>query len=375
MKEFKINISDEDIQNLKDKLKSTRFPKSPVNSDWRAGTNHQYLKKVQAYWLNNFNWKEQENQLNRFPQFIENIEGLDIHFIYIKGKGIRNYPVLLVHGWPDSIWRFSKIADLLKEPDESGNAFDIIIPSIPGYGFSEVPQEEGFNLGKIAKIFNDLMTEILNYKNYLLLGGDWGSYICERIAIEYSQNIDGLFLTNIPGHRTSKRPENITEEEKKFFAVRDEWKEKDGAYAAIMNTKPATLSIALNDSPIGLASWILEKFNTWSDTFGNYTLDELLTNISIYWFTQTADSSSRLYYEAAKELKDEQLQKKLNKKIEIPTGFAIFPKDLSVPPQEYAERFFNVISWKVMEKGGHFAAFEVPTLLDNEFRNFVKTIY
>lgn len=373
MKPFKIHIPDSDIHLLKHKLNITRFPESPKNDRWQAGADHEFLKTVHQYWLNEFDWRKQESFLNQFPQFTERIDDLHIHFIYAKGKGKNNNPLLLVHGWPDSFWRFSKIIDLLTQPCENGDAFDVIVPSIPGYGFSSVPMEEGINLGKIAEIFDSLMTETLGYDKYFLCGGDWGSYICERMAIEFQENITALFLTNIPGHRTSRRPENLSEEEKKLFEVRDRWREVDGAYAAIMNTKPTSISLALNDSPMGLAAWILEKFNTWSDDFNNYTLDELLTNISIYWFTGTADSSSRLYYETSKELLQKDVQEKLNKKNKIPTGFAIFPKDLSVPPREFAERFYHVTSWKVMDKGGHFAAFEVPDLLADELKNFLST--
>lgn len=370
---FKIKISNADLEFLHTKLKLTRFPISPDNCEWKAGTNHEFLKKLLLYWKDHFDWRTQEFELNRFPQFLEIIDNQKIHFLYSKGKGINNKPLLLVHGWPDSFWRFSKVIESLTEPDENGNAFDIVIPSIPGYGFSSIPTEEGVNLGKISGIFNELMINTLGYDSYYLCGGDWGSYICERIAVEHGSNVRALLLTNVPGHRTSEKPIDISDKEKELFDVRDIWRNSDGAYAAIMNTKPSTISVALNDSPLGLASWLVEKFRTWSDDFETYTFDQLLTNICIYWFTGTADSSSRLYYESAKELRELDVQRKLKKKIEVPTGFVIFPKDLSMPPLEFAERFFNVVSWKIKDSGGHFAAFEEPELLTSELRLFFSS--
>lgn len=381
MQKFKVEISESEISDLKERLSKTRFQNLPESKDFKEGTDGNYLKEICQYWQNCYDWRHYEAEINALPNFITEVDGEDIHFILIEGKGERNIPLLLIHGWPDSFLRFKKMIPLLTEVDENGQSFTIIIPSIPGFGFS-TNRNENSPL-KIAGIFDQLMHEILNYKKYFVHGGDWGTSIGEKIAQYHGENLLGLHLTDVPFSHSMEEPENATDAEKKFFKKIQKWQQTEGAYAMIQSTKPDSLSPALNDSPAGLAAWILEKFKVWSDDFeGKFSKVDLLTNLSLYWFTQTAGSSSRIYLNAMRDLMNDKYNplQKINpvnhsgEEVVVPTGFSILPKDISQPPKEFAERFFNVVYWNGLNEGGHFAAMEVPEILDKELRKFAKEI-
>lgn len=381
MQKFKVNISENEIADLKERLAKTRFAPLPESKDFKEGTDPDYLKNICEYWQNSYDWKKHEAEINELEHFTEEINGETIHFILVEGKGTKNLPLLLIHGWPDSFLRFQKLIPLLTEPDENGNAFSLVIPSIPGFGFSTNKNEN--SPVKIAAIFNELMQKVLKHDKYLVQGGDWGTSIAEKLAQYHANNILAIHLTDVPFHHSLEEPEDASSVEKKFFKKIEKWQQTEGAYSMIQSTKPNSLAPALNDSPAGLAAWILEKFRAWSDDFeGKFISDDLLTNISLYWFTQTAGSSARIYLNAMQDIMNDKynpLQKvnplnHSNAKVKIPTGFTIFPKDISQPPREFAERFYNVAYWNEASEGGHFAAMEVPEILNKEMRKFFGEI-
>ncbi len=387
MQPFIINIDQSILDDLKNRISNTRWTDEIENSKWEYGTNKNYLKELCDYWQHDFNWKDQEKWLNSFQHYKTTIDGIGVHFIHQKGNGNNSMPILLIHGYPDSFIRFLKMIPLLTEADENGFSFDVVIPSIPGYGFSDIPPEAGMNTKRIAGLFAELMTEELGYEKFLSHGGDWGGGITEQLALYHEDSLLGIHLTDIPfQHALTPLPDNATSAEKKYIKNTSMWQQKEGAYSMIQSTKPQTLAYGLNDSPVGLAAWILEKFQSWSDDDGDmentFTKDELLTNITIYWVTQTINSSFRLYSETLKAMMQAMYNPltKLNPfdktggKSEVPAGFAIFPKDISSPPEEFASRFFNVQKWSAMPAGGHFTAMEQPTILAEHIREFAESM-
>jgi pimeloyl-ACP methyl ester carboxylesterase len=375
---YTINIGSPVIDDLRRRLEKSRWVDGIDNDNWEAGTNGKYLKELCEYWSRDFDWNKNESYLNSFSHFKAKIDGTDIHFIHEKGNGSNRIPILLIHGYPDSFMRFLKITPLLKAQDEAGISFDLVIPSIPGYGFSQIPKEPGMNQERIAALFAKLMTEQLGYSRFIVHGGDWGSGTAEQMAFHFPQNLEGIHLTDIPWyHLFSMQADKMTEPEKKYMQAGQQWSQREGAYALLQSTKPQTAAHALNDSPVGLAGWLIDKFYSWSDCDGSlekiFSRDELLTNCTIYWATQTISSALRLYYEAAMALQQMNKNKEI-KKIEIPTGVAVFPKDMVPAPREFAERIFTVQHWTEMPKGGHFTAMEQPEPFANDIRKFAKSL-
>ncbi len=383
---FKINIEQSVTDDLMNRIANTRWTDEIENSKWENGTNKSYLRELCDYWQNTFDWKKQEGYLNSFPHFKTTVDGVGLHYIHQKGEGKNPIPLLLTHGYPDSFVRFLKIIPLLTKADKNGFSFDIIVPSIPGYGFSDIPTEAGMNKKRIAELFTNLMTKDLGYKKFVAHGGDWGGGITEQIALYHAESLLGIHLNDIPFEHRMNEPKDATSAEKKMFEATKKWQMAEGAYSMIQSTKPQTLAYSLNDSPVGLAAWIIEKFKSWSDNDGDiencFTKDELLTNLTIYWATQTINSAMRLYNETMKAMMNSMYNPlvKLNPldktggKSEVPAAFAIFPKDISTPPKEFAEHFFNVQQWTEMSAGGHFAAMEQPELLAANIRKFVTAL-
>ena len=379
---FTINIDKPVIDDLQKRIGEARWPNEIENADWKLGTNETYLQKLCTYWQHDFNWRKEQGYLNSFLHYKTMIDNTGIHFIHQKGKGRVSIPLLLTHGYPDSFSRFLKVIPLLTKADENDFSFDVVIPSIPGFGFSDIPTEAGMNTKRIAGLFTKLMTDELGYKKFVAHGGDWGSGITEQIALYHSDVLLAIHITDVPFQHALKKYDDATNTEKKYLDKVSRWQQTEGAYALIQSTRPQTLAYGLNDSPVGLAAWIIEKFNAWSDSDGDiescFTKDELLTNITIYWATQTINSSFRIYYETIKTIMNAMYNPlvKLNPfdktgdKSVVPAAFAIFPKDISHPPREFAERFFNVQRWAEMPKGGHFAAMEQPGSLADDIREF-----
>jgi len=372
-KEFKIDLGQEAIDDLRTRLANTRWPEEIEGSDWNYGTSLPYLKTLCDYWQHEFDWTSQQKALNNLPHFLTTIENNQLHYIHIRGAGDQPIPLLLIHGFPDSFARFLKLIPLLVN-EKTGLSFDLIIPSIPGFGFSGIPTKAGMDPKKIAEIFYQLVKKELGYESFFVHGGDWGSTISEQLVLAHPESVRGLHLTDIPYlHLFEIPPGELSEPEKKYLQAGQQWQQMEGGYAMIQSTKPQSLAYGFTDSPAGLAGWIIQMFYSWSDNKGDlensFTKDELLTNLTIYWCTGTINSAMRIYYEMQKSL-----QSIAKGQVTVPTGGAIFPKDLVPAPVEYAKRFYNIIHWTTMSRGGHFAAMEEPDLLAGDIRGFVLKV-
>ncbi len=299
---FTISVSPFIIEDLRERLGRARWPDEITGSGWGRGANLSYMQDLCAHWGHGFDWKEQEKELNTLHHFHANIDGFHLHFIHEKGEGPDPIPILLIHGYPDSFVRFLKLIPLLTAAGPDGLSFDVIVPSIPGYGFSDKPSQPGMNAARVAQLFARLMTDELGYSRYMVHGGDWGSSIAEQLGIGFPDRLQGIHLTEVPyRHLFTVPQEQLTKAEQQYLQAGMQWQMQEGGYAILQATKPQTLAYAVNDSPIGLAAWIIEKFYSWTDQAGDlekiYSRDELLTNLSIYWITQTAGSAFRIYYE------------------------------------------------------------------------------
>ena len=370
---FSVQIPDETLKDLSDRLARTRWTDEVDGANWDYGTNPEYLGALVDYWQAGFDWRRQESMLNQFAQFRAEIDGFGVHFIHERGRTGTPLPIVLTHGWPDSFYRMYKIVPMLTDPARFGgdpaDSFDVVVPSLPGFGFSDRPHQRGWTTEHTADLWARLMTEELGYKKFGAHGGDWGSAITESLARRQPDILSGIHLTDVPyGHIF--RVADPTDEEQKYIEAGRAWFNEEGAYGAIQSTKPQTLAYGLNDSPVGLAAWIVEKFHGWSDCDGDiersFTKDELLTNVMIYWVTETINSSMRGYYESGHQGSND------DSRIDVPTGFALFPADLVPPPRHFAERIFNVQRWTEMPRGGHFAAMEEPELLAEDIRAFYR---
>lgn len=378
VEKFHIQVEEKVLNDLRAKLGQVRWPDQMDGAEWEQGTELSYLQSLVAYWRDSFNWRQQEAELNRLAHFRSEVDGLSIHFIHERGVGPSPLPIILTHGWPDSFTRYQKIIPLLTDPASHGgdpmDSFDVIIPSIPGFGFSSRPNLRGVNSFQVAELWAKLMTKELGYPRFAAAGGDIGSGVTRYLAAAHPELLVGIHLTDIGILRDLLAPSgrtDLTEGELRYRSIATEWIAREGAYMSLQSTKPQTLAYGLSDSPVGLAGWIVEKFRTWSDCGGDlgrsFTKDELLTNIMIYWLTGTIGSSMRMYYENSHTLPP-------LGHIDVPTGIALFPADILLPPQECAERRLNIARWTTMPRGGHFAAMEEPELLADEIRAFFRPL-
>ena len=375
---FKVKISDQEIDSIYNKIKKYPWHEMPDDGGWEYGTNLDYLKELSNYWVNNFDWRKSEAQLNRFSNFKSKVDDIDIHFIHEKGSGSNPTPLLLMHGWPGSVIEFLHIIERLAHPEKFGgnidDAFDVVVPSLPGFGFSGRPSRP-MGPRKIANTLNKLMTENLGYKNYLAQGGDWGATIANWIGYDHSKSCKAIHI-NCLTMRHPDGPQSKQEEAWQLKFNKDQIMQ-DG-YRTQQATKPQTLSYGMMDSPVGIAAWIVEKMYSWSDLKDNniesvYSKDTLLANIMVYVVTKTFNTATWIYYGRREE--GGRFFPKDFKKIEIPTAAAIFPAEMSEwPPKSYVDRMFNVTQWTEMPRGGHFAALEEPDLLVNDLVKFSRTV-
>ena len=374
IKDFKINVSDEQISNINSKIKNYPWSSIEDMEGWVHGTNKKYLKELCEYWVSSFNWKTHQNLINSFSNFKTNVDGIDIHFIEEKGSGISPKPLLLMHGWPGSIVEFLDIIKPLAHPEEFGgkeeDSFTVIVPSLPGFGYSGAPKKP-IGPRKIAEIFNQMMTENLKYKQYFAQGGDWGATIANWLGYDHYNNCKAIHINCL----TMRHPDGPqTNEEKAWQNKFDNDQIIQDGYRTQQATKPQTLSYAMIDSPVGIAAWITEKMYGWSDLKDNniesvYSKDTLLANIMVYVSTNTFNTASWIYFGRREE--GGRYFPKDFKKIKIPTGIAMFPKEMSEwPPSSYIERIFNVHHLNKMKEGGHFPALEKPRLLINDIKKF-----
>ncbi len=367
---FNLNYKSEEINKIKNKIKEFNWSKISFSNNWEMGTNPKKLKELCEYWINEYDWFKDQNYLNSFKQYKANVKNLNLHYIHEKGKGEINYPLVLLHGWPGSVSEFHNIIHLLCERSNE-ISFDVIAPSLPGFGFSDKPNEP-IGPRKMAYYINNLLVDVLGYKNYFAQGGDWGSYISAWLAFDYPDNCKGIHL-NMMGFRHINGTQN--EEEEKWQNKFELDIELQKGYMTQKATKPLTLAYSMIDNPVGVAAWILEKFHGWShikdnDLFNTFSKDELIRNIMIYLLTNTFETSSWIYYGRRME-GGRVFSKNPKVRVETPTACAIFPKEfLKWPPRSYVERIYNVKQWTIMKRGGHFAALEEPSLLSNDIKTF-----
>ena len=376
IKPFKVNIPENVLKEINIKVKNYPWHEMPNDGGWKYGSNLDYMKEISSYWVKDFDWRKHEAKINKFSNFTTVVDDIEMHFIHEKGSGSNPTPLLLMHGWPGSIVEFLHIIEKLAHPEKFGgniqDAFDVIAPSLPGFGFSGRPSKP-IGPRKMAAILNKLMIENLEYKNYLAQGGDWGATIANWIGYDHSKSCKAIHI-NCLTMRHPDGPQSKQEEEwqKKF----DKDQIMQDGYRTQQATKPQTLSYGMMDSPVGVAAWIIEKMQAWSDLKDDniesvYSKDALLANIMVYVVTKTFNTASWIYYGRREE--GGRYFPKEFEKIKIPTGVAIFPAEMSAwPPRSYVERIFNIKHWTEMSSGGHFAAMEQPDLLVNDIRKFLR---
>ncbi|MBV1915712.1 MAG: epoxide hydrolase 1 [Pseudomonadales bacterium] len=363
---FKIDIDEQQIVDLKQRLEMTRWPEKETPTDWTQGIPLSYVQEIVEYWKNSYNWREREALLNRFDQFKTEINGLNIHFIHQRSKVADATPLIITHGWPGSIVEFQKVIEPLTDPEAFGgkaeDAYHVICPSIPGYAFSDKPAETGWDVTKVADTWAKLMAK-LGYDKYFAQGGDWGSMITTALGIQDPEHCMGIHLNMPIAGPDPETMNDLTDREKMALAAMQHYQDSDSGYSKQQSTRPQTLGYGLVDSPAGQAAWIIEKFYAWMDCDGHpenvVTKDELLDNVMMYWLPATGASSARLYWES--------FGGDNSGEVTIATGASGFPKEIFPSSERWlAKRFTNLVYYNELNAGGHFAAFEVPEVFVKE---------
>jgi pimeloyl-ACP methyl ester carboxylesterase len=382
---FRIDVDESVLNDLQRRLAATRWPDQLDQTEWEYGVDVEFMKQLVEHWRTGYDWRAQERLLNLFPQFKTEIDGLDLHFLHVRSPHAEATPLVLVHGWPGSVHEFYKIIPMLTEPKKHGgqaeDAFHVVCPSLPGFGFSSKPTERGWNSQRMAEVIATLMAR-LGYDTYGAQGGDWGSGIVRWLATSDGAHCIGAHSNFPPSGppRDNPRRDTTQAELDRYEQRRAELADHKG-YSSIQGTRPLTLGYALNDSPAGLAAWIVDKFWAWSDHRGelenSFTKDELLTNVMIYWVTETGPSSVRIYYESRhNQPRPSSMTPFKSTGSPAPLGFALFPKEINVPPRAWIARNVGerMIHFTEMPRGGHFAALETPELLADDVRLFFRRV-
>ncbi len=370
---FKVNMEPAVLEDLKNRILATRWPDEIAGSEWQYGVSLAYLRELADYWANSFNWRKTEDAINIYPNFIVEIDGYKIHYLHIKSRVPNAVPLIISHGWPGSFLEMLKVIPLLTEGEPV--AFDLVIPSLLGFGFSDKPNKEGINAGLMADLWVKLMHQ-LGYEKFIAQGGDFGAMLSTHIAMKHPDSLLGLHLNYIPFNYKPYLPpgEELTKSETEAQQKIGKFFQSEGAYAQIQTTKPLTLSYGLNDSPIGLCAWILQIFHSFSNQKAQledlFNRDELLAHVTLYWVTQTIHSSMRLYNEIIKE----PLNFGKDDFIQVPVGIAHYAYPEGFPARQYVERGYNVQYWNDLPKGGHFAAMEQPEIFANDLKEFAKIL-
>ncbi|MCP4327589.1 MAG: epoxide hydrolase [Alphaproteobacteria bacterium] len=375
---FHIDVPDETLAAIRARVAAYPWHEMPDDDGWDYGTNLDYMKELCAYWVEDYDWRKHEAAINRFPHFKANVDGIDLHFIHEKGSGPAPLPLIISHGWPGSIVEFLDFIEPLAHPERFGghaeDTFDVVAPSLPGFGFSGRPPRP-YGPRKVADVFATLMTDVLGYDGYLAQGGDWGAAISSWLGFEHAPACKAIHLNFM----TMQNPDGPRNPEEEAWAERFERGQvMQNGYRTQQATRPQTLSYAMMDSPVGVAAWIVEKFHGWSDIEGDdvesvHSKDMMLTNIMVYIVTRTFNTASWIYYgrreEGGRTLSRE------GKRVEVPTACALFPEELLPwPPRAYVERMYNVRRWTEMPRGGHFAALEAPEFLLDDIRAFARAL-
>ena len=377
---FKLAITTGQLDDLHRRVCASVLPDTLAPGSWDDGTDTVFLQRLLDYWRNQFDWRNQERRINKLPQFLADIDGQTIHFLHQRGIGPKPVPLIITHGWPGSFLEMERLLPLLTDPAKYGgdaaDAFDVVVPSLPGYGCSPAPTKAGTSSRQIADLWASLMGE-LGYDRFGAQGGDIGAGVSMWLARKHGPKLIGVHLNYIPG---SFRPpldgdqSALSTEEQDFLNRSVQFAATEGAYAALHSTKPQTLAFALADSPAGLAAWIVEKFHAWVDHPNDLEqivpFDTLLCDIALYWFSASIQATLRLY----KENRQNPLIFEPNERVNTPVGVAVFPKELPMPPRSWVERVFDVHRWEHMARGGHFAALEQPEILAEEIRGFFRPL-
>ena len=375
---FNINVPDETLDHIRRRVAEYPWHEMPDDGGWAYGTNLDYMKEFCVYWLKEFDWRKHEARINQFSHHKAEVDGIDLHFVHEKGSGAAPMPLIISHGWPGSVVEFLDVIEPLAHPERFGgsadDAFDVIAPSLPGFGFSGRPSRP-IGPRKMAELFDSLMTDVLGYDSYLAQGGDWGGAISSWLGYDHAPACQAIHI-NIMTMRHTDGPKG--QEEEAWAAKFDREQIMEDGYRTQQATRPQTLSYAMMDSPVGVAAWLIEKFNSWSDTNGDdiesvHSKDSMLTNIMVYLVTGTFNTASWIYYGRREE--GGRLLSPEGKRVEVPTALALFPAEmLAWPPRSYVERVYNVARWTEMPHGGHFAALEQPDLLVEDIRAFARSI-
>jgi pimeloyl-ACP methyl ester carboxylesterase len=376
---FRVDVPQADVDDLRERLARTRWPDELPGAGWSYGIPLGYMKELAEYWRTGFDWRKHEAQLNKFPQFTTTIDGQKVHFLHVRSSEPHALPLLMTHGWPGSVVEFLEVIQPLTDPRRHGgdpnDAFDVVAPSIPGFGFSGPTRETGWDVKRIAQAFAVLMNR-LGYSRYGAQGGDWGSSISRQLGLLDPDHVIGLHLNTLatPPSGDPAEMSLLTEAEKGYIEAAARFRQSGTGYFMQQSSKPQTLAYGLTDSPAGQLAWIAEKFKEWTDSSDviedAVSRDRLLANVSVYWFTGTANSSARLYYEFGHSGSSWG-------KIEtstVPTGVAVFPREIAPPIRRFAEKSNNIVHWSEFDRGGHFAAMEEPDLLVGDVREFFRAL-
>lgn len=375
MQEFTIHVEDSVLSDLQSRLERTRLPDQIPGSGWDYGSDRAYMDELLDYWRTEYDWRKHEAALNSLPHFKTEIDGIEMHFVHVRSNEPGAMPLVITHGWPGSVYEFMDVIGPLTDPvahgREATDAFHVVLPSMPGYGFSGPSHKRGMSVDAVAAVIAKLMAK-LGYDRYGAQGGDWGSGVSSWLARDNPESLIGIHLNMVGGGPPEGMPDpeaGIPEWELKRHRERADWWRGENAYGNIQGTKPLTLAYGLNDSPAGLAAWIVEKFRAWSDCDGDvgsrFTKDQLLTNIMLYWATQSMPSAVRLYYESRRSGRKQG-------RVEVPTAVAVFPGEIFFSPRKWVEARYKVVRWTEMPRGGHFAAMEEPELYLDDVTQFFR---
>ena len=372
---YVIRVDDATLDDLRRRIRRTRWPAALSGAGWSVGTDVDYLRELAEYWVDRYDWRAHERALNeRMPGWFASVGGRTVHFTRCDGHGPAPLPLVLLHGWPGSFFEMTKIAPALADPAAHGgdplDAFDVIVPSLPGHGFSDAPATAGFGADECADVVHELMTRVLGFEGYLAQGGDRGAFVSAGLGHRHHDAVLGIHLNMATGIVGSG--DELSDDERRFQQDQMRFLASEGGYIAIQGTKPQTLGVGLNDSPVGLLAWIVEKWRAWSDCDGDieqcFTKDELLTNVMLYWITQTIRPSMHYYYEHRSTppvaMRPE--------RVAVPTAVAMFPREVMQVPRTAVERKYDVRQWSSFERGGHFAAMEQPDALIADIRAFAR---
>jgi len=378
---FRVAIPQKTIDHILARVRDARWPDRLDADDWRYGANWDYMKELAAYWTTRYDWRKSEARLNSFPQFKARVEDFDIHFYHVRGTGPRPLPIVLTHGWPGSVVEFLDMIAPLSDPAHHGgspaDSFDVVVPSLPGFGFSSKPQGKPVGPQTTARLWHKLMRDVLGYSRYGAQGGDWGAFVTIQLARQFPGDLAGIHL-NAASVRSVPDSE-LTEPERAWTRAAAAYRDTEMDYSREQQRKPQTVAFALSDNPLGAAAWIVEKFKVWSDSGNNieqaFTKDQLLTNVMIYLVTESEGTGVWYYRGSAEEARAAQ-RPATPDKLQVPTGFAALPKEMTAlaPPRSLLERDYNLVHYTAMPRGGHFACLEQPALMVTDIREFFRPL-